>query len=114
MGRRRTTRKNYTEDRIREAEVDDVKTNKWLRGTGLKARTKELIIAVQYQSLPTKSRYPRIVKDGTSSLCKICNRHRRGLISAEECVKGEVSSLSWYLKFSMGKLMEDVRMAGTL
>jgi len=39
---------------------------------------------------------------------------RRDPIGAEECVRGEVNSLSWYLKCSMGKLMEAVRIASTL
>ena len=38
----------------------------------------------------------------------------RDLICAEDSVKGEVNSLSWYLKCSMGKLLEGMRMAGTL
>ena len=63
--------------RIREADVDDYKTNQlqWLRSTGLKAETEGLIIAVQHQSLPTKSYFARIVKEGTSPLCRICQKH---------------------------------------
>ena len=41
--------------RIREADVDDYKTNLWLRSTGLKTETEGLINAAQDQSLPTKS-----------------------------------------------------------
>ena len=40
---------------IREADVDDYKTNQRLRSTGLKAETEGLIIAAQDQNLPTKS-----------------------------------------------------------
>ena len=62
--------------RIREADVDDYKTNQWLRSTGLKAETEGLvIIAAQDQSLPTKSYFARIVKDGTSPLCRIYHKH---------------------------------------
>ena len=61
--------------RIREADVDDYKTNQWLRSAGLKAETEGLIIAAQDQSLPTKSYFARIVKDGTSPLCRICHKH---------------------------------------
>ena len=60
--------------RIREADVDDYKTNQWLRSTGLKAETEGLIIAVQDQSLRAKSYFARIVKDGTSPLCRICQK----------------------------------------
>ena len=50
--------------RKREADVDDYKTNQWLRSTGLKADTEGLvIIAAQDQRLPTKSYFARIVKD---------------------------------------------------
>ena len=55
--------------RIREADVDDYKTNQWLRKAGLKAETEGLIIAAQDQSLP------RIVKDVTSPLCRIRHKH---------------------------------------
>ena len=61
--------------RIREADVDDYKTNQLLRSTGLKAETQGLIIAAQDHSLPTKSYFARIVKDGTSPLCRICYKH---------------------------------------
>ena len=62
--------------RIREVDVDDYKTNQWLRSTGLKAETEGLvIIAAQGQSLPTKSYFARIVKDGTSPLCRIYHKH---------------------------------------
>ena len=61
--------------RTREADVDDYKTNQWLRSTGLIAQTEGLIIAAQNQSLPTKSNFARIVKDSTSPLCRICHKH---------------------------------------
>ena len=61
--------------RIREADVDDYKTNQLLRSTGLKAETQGLIITAQDHSLPTKSYFARIVKDGTSPLCRICYKH---------------------------------------
>ena len=53
---------------------DDYKANQWLRSMGLKAETEGLITAAQDQSVPTKSYYARIVKDGTSPLCRMCNR----------------------------------------
>ena len=61
--------------RIREADVDDYKTNQLLRSTGLKAETQGLIITAQDHSLPTKSYFARIAKDGTSPLCRICYKH---------------------------------------
>ena len=62
-------------ERLREADVDGYKTNQWLRSTGLKAETEGLIIAAQDQSLPTKSYFARIVKDGSSPLCRICHKY---------------------------------------
>ena len=61
--------------RIRKTGVNDYTTNQWLRSTGLKAETGGMIIAVQDQSLPTKSYFERIVKNGTSPLCRICHNH---------------------------------------
>lgn len=61
--------------RIREEDVDDYKTNQWLKRTGLKAETEGLIIAAQDQSLPTQSYFARIVKDSTSPLCKVWHKH---------------------------------------
>ena len=55
--------------RIKEADVDYKQTNRWLKGTGLKAETEGLIIAAQDQSLATKLYHHRIIKEGTSPLC---------------------------------------------
>ena len=41
----------------------------------LKLRQRGQIIAAQDQSLPTKSYFARIVKDGTSPLCRIYHKH---------------------------------------
>lgn len=62
--------------RIWEADVDDDKTNQWLKSTGLKAETEGLIIATQAQSLPTKSYVTISVKYDTSPPCKICNKQK--------------------------------------
>jgi len=61
--------------RMRKADVNDYKTNQWLRSTGLKTETGGLKTADQDQSLPTKSYFERIVKDGTSPLSRICHNH---------------------------------------
>ena len=61
--------------RIKEADVDFTQTNNWLKGTGLKADTKGLIIAAQDQSLATRLYHHKIIKDGTSPLCRLCNRY---------------------------------------
>ena len=60
--------------RIKEADVDFKQTNNWLKGTGLKAETEGLIIAAQDQSLATRLYHHKIIKDGTSPLCRLCNR----------------------------------------
>jgi len=61
--------------RIKEADVDFKQTNDWLKGTGLKAETKGLIIAAQDQSLATRLYHHRIIKDGTNPLCRLCNKY---------------------------------------
>ena len=71
-------KKNYTKDAPKEygkQMLTITKTNQWLRSTGLKAETEGLIIAVQDQSLRAKSYFARIVKDGTSPLCRVCQKH---------------------------------------
>ena len=62
--------------RTKEADVDQNKTNQWLRSTGLKAETEILIIAAQDQSLATRSYHARFIKDGTDPMCRICNRYK--------------------------------------
>ena len=42
---------------------------------GLKAETEGLIIVALDHSLPTKSYFARVVKGGTSALCRICHKH---------------------------------------
>ncbi|XP_067017791.1 uncharacterized protein [Acropora muricata] len=59
--------------RIKEADVDFKQTNNWLKGTGLKAETEGLIIAAQDQSLATRLYHHKIIKDGTSPHCRLCN-----------------------------------------
>ena len=61
--------------RTKEADVDQEKTNKWLKTNGLKAETEGLIIAAQDQSLATRSYHHRIIKDGTDPHCRICGRY---------------------------------------
>ena len=61
--------------RIKEADVDFKQTNNWLKGTELKAETEGLIIAAQDQSLATRLYHHKVIKDGTSPLCRLCNRY---------------------------------------
>ena len=65
--------------RIKDADVDQVKTNKWLKAHGLKAETEGLIIAAQDQSLATRSFHHRIIKDGTDPQCRICGKHEESI-----------------------------------
>ena len=58
--------------RTKEADVDQEKTNKWLR---TESRAQSLIIAAQDQSLATRSYHHRIIKDGTDPQCRICGRY---------------------------------------
>ena len=55
--------------------MDFKQTNNWLKGTGLKAETEGLIIAAQEQSLATGLYHHKIIKDGTSPLCRLCSRY---------------------------------------
>ena len=63
--------------RTKEADVDQEKTNKWLKTVGLKAETEGLIIAAQDQSLATRSYHHRIIKDGTDPQCRVCGRYEK-------------------------------------
>ena len=72
-------------ERLREADVDGYKTNQWLRSTGLKAKTEGVIIAAPDQSLPTKSYFARIVKDGSSPLCRICHKYEHHIWLSRTC-----------------------------
>ena len=65
--------------RIKEADVDFKQTNNWLKGTGLKAETEGLIIAAQDQSLATRLYHHKIIKDGTSPLCRLCYRYEESI-----------------------------------
>ena len=61
--------------RIKEADVDHHKTNQWLKSSGLKSETEGFIIATQDQSLATRLYHASIIKDGTSPLCRMCNKY---------------------------------------
>ena len=61
--------------RIKEVDVEHHKTNQWLKSSGLKAETEGFIIAAQDQSLATRSYHASIIKDGTSPLCRMCNKY---------------------------------------
>ena len=61
--------------RIKEAHVDHHRTNQWLKSSGLKAELEGFIIAAQDQSLATRSYHASIIKDGTSPLCRMCNKY---------------------------------------
>ena len=61
--------------RINDADVDQEKTNRWLKSTGLKGETEGLIIAAQDQCLPTKAYRYRILKDQSEDPnCRICGK----------------------------------------
>ena len=49
-------------NRTKDADLDKVKTNKWIKTKGLKIETEGLIIAAQDQSLATRSYNHRIIK----------------------------------------------------
>ena len=74
----------------KDADVDHHKTNQWLKSSGLKAETKEFIIAAQDQSLATRSYHTTIIKDGTSPLCRMCNKYDKQLTTCILCL-GDVN-----------------------
>ena len=49
------------------------------KGTRLKAETEGLIIAAQDQSLSTRLYHHKIIKDGTSPLCRLCYRYEESI-----------------------------------
>jgi hypothetical protein len=57
---------------IKDGDVDQVKTNKWLKAHQLKVETEGLIIAAQDHSLATRSYHHRIIKDCRDPQCRIC------------------------------------------
>ena len=61
--------------RIKEADVVHHKTKQWLKSSGLKSETEGFIIAAQDQSLATRLYYASIIKDGSSPLCRMCNKY---------------------------------------
>ena len=60
--------------RMKEADVDQQQTYRWLRSSGLKPETEGLIIAAQDQSLATRSYRHYIIRDGTDPMCRICGK----------------------------------------
>ena len=59
--------------RVNKLYVEGEKKHKWLKSPGLKRETEEFIIAVQDQSLATRSYHNKIIKYGTDPKCRICN-----------------------------------------
>ena len=47
----------------------------WLKSSGLKSETEGFIIAAQDQSLATRLYHASIIKDGSSPLCRMCNKY---------------------------------------
>ena len=59
--------------RVKQADVDQDKTHRWLKAAGLKAETEDFIIAAQDQSLPTGWYQHNILnKPDVDPKCKLC------------------------------------------
>ena len=62
--------------RLHDHDVNEIETNKWLSTSGLKSETERFIIAAQDQCLKTKYYRHKILKDGTSPMCRICSKQQ--------------------------------------
>ena len=62
--------------RLHDNDVNDIETYKWLSTSGLKSETEEFIIAAQDQCLKTNYCRHKILKDGTSPMCRICSKQQ--------------------------------------
>ena len=61
--------------RVKETDVDQDKTHRWLKAAGVKAEPKGLIIAAQDQSLPTRwYRHNILLKPDVDTKCRLCGR----------------------------------------
>ena len=59
--------------RVKQVDVDQDKTHRWLKAAGIKAETEEFIIAAQDQSLPTRWYQHNILKKPyVDRKCRLC------------------------------------------
>ena len=61
-------------ERIKEKDVDQEQTHRWVSTPGLKSETEGFIIAAQDQCIKTNYYRNRILKDGTDPMCRICGQ----------------------------------------
>ena len=62
--------------RLTDNDVDQIQTNKWLKTTGLNSETEGFIIAAQDQCIKTNYYRSKILKDGSSPMCRICSQYQ--------------------------------------
>ena len=60
--------------RLQDADVDKNMSVAWMKSAGLKSETEGFIIAAQDQSLNTNVYKSKIIKDQSSSLCRLCHK----------------------------------------
>ena len=65
--------------KVEDPDVDQQKTNQWLRNTGLKGETESLMIAAQDLRLTTRSYHHCIIKDATDPHCRICEKFEESI-----------------------------------
>ena len=71
--------------RIRNADIDIIKTNQWLKSAGQKAKTERLITAAQDQDLPTSNNQANIIKMDQTKYVDCANKKLYQLNTVSGC-----------------------------
>ena len=61
------------------ADIDQKRTNQWLRSSRLKAETEGFVLAAQDQSLPTRNYQVNVMKNRADPGCRICTQYEEAI-----------------------------------